>query len=117
MSPHTLPHTAQHNTTQHNPPSPPQERDDDDLPIERVEQRPIMLDDLKGALEAMLISSTHGVMGVTHLDGAAIADGRPGYITGALQAVLENDREPFEGSPRHIPIPYGGLTGMTNQLM
>jgi hypothetical protein len=34
----------------------------------------------------------------------------------ALQAVLENDREPRDGSPRHTPVPYGGLTGMAAQL-
>jgi hypothetical protein len=99
-------------------PRPPcQNRDDDDLPIQAVEQRPITTDDLRGALEAMLVSSTFGVVGVTHLDEDAIADGRPGYMTMALQAVLTNDREPKPGSARHIPVPYGGITGMASQLM
>lgn len=95
----------------------PENRDDDDLPIQAVEQRPITTDDLRGALEAMLVSSTFGVVGVTHLDEDAIADGRPGYMTMALQAVLTNDREPKPGSARHIPVPYGGITGMASQLM
>lgn len=98
------------------PPPRPQNYDADDLPLTSVEQRPISTSDLKGALEAMLISSTHGVVGLTHLDGEPIADGSPGYIAGALQQVLLNDRVPREGSPRHTPVPYGGLTGMAAQL-
>jgi len=81
-----------------------------------VEQRPITSDDLKGALEAMLLSTTMGVVGVTHFDDEAVGDGEVGYMTMALQAVLVNDRAPKEQSARHVPVPYGGLTGMSNQL-
>jgi hypothetical protein len=73
---------------------------------------------VRGALEAMLISSTFGVVGITHLDDHPIGeDGKPGYISLSLQAVLQNDREPRPGSERHVPVPYGGITGMASQLM
>lgn len=98
------------------PPARPQAYDADDLPLTSVEQRAISVADLKGALEAMLVSSTHGVVGLTHVDGEAVADGSPGYIAGALQQLLLNDRQPREGSDRHVPVPYGGLTGMAVQL-
>lgn len=104
----------------HHLPTPPptqQNRSDDDLPVAGVERRAISLDELKGAAEALLASSTHGVVGLTHVDGHPIGDGRPGLVTVALQAVLENDREPRAGSPVHTPVPYGGLTGMESNLL
>lgn len=64
----------------------------------------------------MLISTANGVVPLTHLDDEPIADGRAGDIAMALQQLLVNDREPREGSSRHVPVPYGGLSGMTNQL-
>ncbi|KAI8476228.1 MAG: aminotransferase [Monoraphidium minutum] len=94
----------------------PEEYDEEDLPIKAVSQRPISLDDLTGSLEALLVNSTLGVMPVTHVDDEAVADGRPGYLSMALQATLINDRKPREGSDRHTPVPYGGLTGMRSQL-
>lgn len=95
----------------------PDNANPDDLPIDKVEQRPITSDDVMGALEAMLINSIGGVVPITHLDGAPIADGTAGAIALALQQLLINDREPREGSPRHVPVPYGALTGMRNQLV
>jgi branched-subunit amino acid aminotransferase/4-amino-4-deoxychorismate lyase len=81
-----------------------------------VQQRPITADDLRGALEAMVVSTKRGVVAVTHVDGEPVADGEAGQLALALQAVLANDRTPKEGSARHVPVPYGGLTGMRSQL-
>lgn len=81
-----------------------------------MEQRPITQDDVRGALEAMLVNATNGVVPITHLDEAPIADGRAGEHALALQALLANDMEPRPDSTKHVPVPYGGLTGMRSQL-
>ncbi|KIZ05871.1 hypothetical protein MNEG_2078, partial [Monoraphidium neglectum] len=88
----------------------------EDLPLKGVEQRSISLEELQGALEAFLVNTTQGVMPLTQVEDHPIADGRPGNLSLALQAVLINDRVPREGSDRHTPVPYGGLTGMRSQL-
>ena len=90
---------------------------DDDLDVAKVEQRPITLGDLRGAAEAMLVSSTYGVVGLTCVDEHVIADGKPGVVTLAAQDLLSQDREPRDGSARHTPVPYGMLTGMASQLV
>lgn len=90
--------------------------DEEDLPLTGVEQRAISQDDVRGALEAMLVNATHGVVPVTHLNEHAVADGRAGEHALALQALLVNDMEPRRESTKHIPVPYGGLTGMRAQL-
>lgn len=92
---------------------------DPDLPIKAVEQRPITLEDVAEALEVMAVSTTLGVMPITHLGEDPIADGTAGSMSMALHAVLENDRQPPQmgATEKHTPIPYGILTGMKTQLL
>jgi hypothetical protein len=91
--------------------------DSEDMPIKSFEGRPITVDDVSGALEVMAISTSLGVIPITHWGEDPIADGTAGFISMALNAVLENDRIPEEGSPRHLAVPYGYLTGMKAQLV
>ena len=51
-----------------------------------TEERPIKLEEFKGADEALLTSSTKGIMPITSADGQAIADGQPGPITQRMMA-------------------------------
>lgn len=48
-------------------------------------ERPFTVAEAKAAREAFLTSSTSFVMPVTRIDGAAVADGRPGPLTKALR--------------------------------
>lgn len=98
------------------PPPPPLQRADVDLSVTAIEQRPIALDDLLAAREAMLVSSVYGVVGLTCVDETLIGDGAPGVITLACHEALTLDRERADSS-RHTRVPYGALTGMPSQLV
>jgi branched-subunit amino acid aminotransferase/4-amino-4-deoxychorismate lyase len=54
----------------------------------RVLEGVFTVEDLLGADEAFLSSSTREVMPVVEVDGAAIGDGTPGAVAGELQDAL-----------------------------
>jgi branched-subunit amino acid aminotransferase/4-amino-4-deoxychorismate lyase len=66
-----------------------------------VDERPLTIAELAGAGEAFLTATTREVIPLTHLDGAAIADGRPGALTAAIHAGYRDEvaRERAEGEP------------------
>ena len=77
-----------------------------------AEQRHISLEEAKGALEVMLISSSLPIMPVVEWDGAPISDGRAGVMTLSLRRLLMLDTEPRAGSDQHVRVPYGHMTFM-----
>jgi D-alanine transaminase len=50
-----------------------------------VEERPFSLEEVRGAREAFLTSSTNFVMPVTRIDGKPVGNGHPGLLTGKLR--------------------------------
>lgn len=52
-----------------------------------IEQRPFSLDELRGAPEALLTSTTSFVLPVTRVDGRPIGDGKPGPVTTKLRDI------------------------------
>ena len=52
----------------------------------RVVEEHLLPDDLRRADEAFITSSVRGVMPVVGVDGATVADGRPGRVTRNLMA-------------------------------
>jgi branched-subunit amino acid aminotransferase/4-amino-4-deoxychorismate lyase len=66
-----------------------------------VEERPLTIIELADADEAFLTATTREVIPLTHLDGAAIGDGRPGTLTAAIHAGYRDEvaRERAEGEP------------------
>jgi D-alanine transaminase len=53
-----------------------------------VEERPFTLDEAMAADEAFLTSTTAPILPVVRIDGAAVADGRPGPITRRLAGLV-----------------------------
>lgn len=58
-----------------------------------VEVRDVALDELYGASEAILTSTTKGIMPVVEVDGRRIGDGRPGPLTQAAAAAFDDYRQ------------------------
>jgi D-alanine transaminase len=52
----------------------------------RVEERAFTIAEAKNAREAFISSASNGPSPVTHIDGTAVGDGRPGALTEALRA-------------------------------
>ena len=88
-----------------------------DVLAHKIEQRPIHSDEVYQAKEAFLIGSSHLVVGLNSWNGQNIADGQPGSQALAFSNILENDKDPKEGSSQHIEVPYGYVTGMRGQLI
>jgi len=97
------------------------QRSPDDVVLSGVvSQRHITVADLMGAREAFLTGSNLRVMPLVMLDGEIIGDGQPGITTLGLDAVLLEDMKVLPNNKsrdRHIPVPYGFLTGMPEQLV
>ncbi|MCA9692614.1 MAG: aminotransferase class IV [Nannocystaceae bacterium] len=65
-----------------------------------VEERTLLPDELRAADEVFLTSSVRGIMPVTELDGAPIADGKVGAVTRTLQDAYDRYIERFAASDR-----------------
>ncbi|CAG9462626.1 unnamed protein product [Pedinophyceae sp. YPF-701] len=78
--------------------------------IKKVSQRPIKVDEIKGAEEVMMLGSTTKATSVVQWDAITIGSGAPGTVTLALRRMIENDMEP--PGPEHVEVPYGYVTGM-----
>ena len=76
-------------------------------------QGPITVKDLSEADEAFMTGGSVPVMAVTQWDGRSIGDGTVGVQALALRQMILNDMIPRKGSDVHTEIPYGMLTGMT----
>ncbi len=59
----------------------------------RVEERPVMPDELSRAGECFITNSLMGVMPVVQVGGAVIGNGRPGEITGIIMDALGTEPE------------------------
>lgn len=79
--------------------------------VSRIEQRPISVDEAKGAREVFLIGTAAMVMPVVTWDEAEIGDGTPGLGVLQLRVLLQSAMELAPGSD-HTPILYGVTTGM-----
>ncbi len=61
-----------------------------------VEERDIRVDELVGAKEAFLTSSTKLIMPITEIDGQLVGDGKPGPITSRLSQLIQQLPQNFE---------------------
>ena len=77
-----------------------------------AEQRHLTVEEVKGAREVMMTSSSLPIMPVVEWDGVPINDGMAGAMTLALRKLLLVDAEPREDSDQHVPVPYGHMTFM-----
>lgn len=91
------------------------------VPVQRVERRIFSLSELRDAAEAFAVSSTIGVVGISHIDGHWIGahefEGAAGPTSLALNEMLIVARKPTPGSSEHTEVPYGYMTGMLSQLI
>lgn len=78
--------------------------------ITRIEQRPLGVEEAKGAAEVFLTSTSGPVMPVVVWDDATIGEGSPGLGALQLRTMLINDRTPGPGSDQHDPVPYDYMT-------
>ena len=79
-------------------------------------QGSITVEDLSEAEEALMTGGSVPVMAVTQWDGRDIGDGEVGVQVLALRQMILNDMIPKKGSGQHTQIPYGMLTGMTEDM-
>jgi hypothetical protein len=79
-------------------------------------QGAISVKDLAEADEAFMTGGSVPVMAVTHWDDRSIGDGTVGVQALALRQMILNDMIPRKGSDQHTEIPYGMLTGMTEDM-
>lgn len=96
-------------------------KDEPYLTVQRVEQRTFTTQELLAAKEAFAISTRNGVLGISHFDeqpvGSHAYEGEAGTVSMALSELLVVQREPQQGSPLFVEVPYGYLTGMKAQLV
>jgi branched-subunit amino acid aminotransferase/4-amino-4-deoxychorismate lyase len=96
-------------------------KDEPYLTVDRVEQRTFTTQELLAAKEAFAISTRNGVLGISHFDeqpvGTHAYEGEAGTVSMALSELLVVQREPQQGSPLFVEVPYGYLTGMRAQLV
>jgi 4-amino-4-deoxychorismate lyase len=71
--------------------------------LKSVEVRNISAAEAKGGSEMLLLGSSIKVASVVQWDAQVIGDGKPGPVSRALLALLEND---MRTSDRLIPVPY-----------
>ncbi len=71
--------------------------------LKGVEVRNITATEAKGGSEMLLLGSSIKVASVVQWDAQVIGDGKPGPVSRALLALLEND---MRSSDRLIPVPY-----------
>ena len=88
-----------------------------DLEVTAMLSRPISVEDAKEAKEVFLVGGSRVVMPVIKWDDVPIGDGVPGQTTLGLRQMLLNDRNPEMNTSVHIPVPYGYLTKMREQLV
>ena len=81
-----------------------------------VDQRPITVEEAKGAKEVFLTSSSLPVMPVVSWDNEPINGGAVGPVAVKLHAMMDRDAtpddHPDDGTSPHIPVPYGYVTRM-----
>ncbi|GLC35535.1 hypothetical protein PLESTB_000197100 [Pleodorina starrii] len=95
-------------------------RSPDDVIVANVQQRKLHISEVVAAKECFLVCTTFTIIPVRSVDGKAVADNQTGLTTLALHYMIDNDMEPPPPgveSPRHLPVPYGYVTGMRSQLV